>query len=198
MALWAASSDFGVGAVIAWVACMLAAVAAKVKSPRRASYKVSRPIRHEEPECLAIPIVRRELTLNGDPLQRVRKFKRVDSNLVVWLESIPAEAEIKAPLTWKQWGRAVWVKVKDLSTWSRWGKSVWVKVKAPATWSRWGKSVWVKVKAPATWSQWGKSLMGRTPPCSKPSPAVPVRTKVIMPWDTEKKVWKLTGKKSRR
>jgi hypothetical protein len=161
MALFAASSDFGVGAVIAWLACMLAGVAAKVKSPRRASYKVGRPIRHEEPECLAIPIVRRELTLNGDPLQRVRKFKRIGSSLVVWLESIPAEAEIKAPLTWRQWGREVWVKVKDLSTWSR----------------------------------WFKSLVGRTPTSSKPRPVGPIRTKVIMPWGTEKKVWKLTGKK---
>ena len=164
MALWAASSDFGVGAVVAWVACMLAGVAAKVKSPRRASYKAGRPIRHEEPECLALPIVRRELTLNGDPLQRVRKFKRVGSNLVVWLESIPAEAEIKAPLTWRQWGREVWVKVKD----------------------------------PSTWSRWVKSLVGRTPASSKPLPAGLVRKKVVVPWDKEKKVWKLTGKKLRR
>jgi len=182
MSLFAASSDFGVGAVVAWVACMLACVATKAKSYRPSRYKDRRQPKEEEPDCSVMPaVVRRELTLNGDPLQRVRKFKRVGSNLVVWLESMPAEAEIKAPLTWKQWGRSVWVKVKDLSTWSRWGKSVWVKVKAPET-----------------WSQWGKSLMGRTPPCSKPSPAVPVRTKVIMPWDTEKKVWKLTGKKSRR
>ena len=147
MALWAASSDFGVGAVVAWLACMLAGVAAKVKPPRRSSYKASRPPMHEVPECLAIPIVRRELTLNGDPLQRVRKFKRVGSNLVVWLESKPVVVEIKAPLTW---------------------------------------------------SQWGKSLVRRTPASSKPLPAGPVRKKVVIPWDTEKKVWKLTGKKARR
>ena len=148
MALWAASSDFEVGAVVAWLACMLAGVAAKVKSPRRASYKVGRPMGHghEEPECLAIPIVRRELTLNGDPLQRVRKFKRVGSNLVVWLESKPVVVEIKAPLTW---------------------------------------------------SQWGKSLVRRTPASSKPLPAGPVRKKVVIPWDKEKRVWKLTGKKVR-
>ena len=148
MALWAASSDFEVGVVVAWVACWIAGVAAKVKSPRRASYKVGRPMGHghEEPECLAIPIVRRELTLNGDPLQRVRKFKRVGSNLVVWLESKPVVVEIKAPLTW---------------------------------------------------SQWGKSLVRRTPTSSKPLPAGPVRKKVVIPWDKEKRVWKLTGKKLR-
>jgi hypothetical protein len=158
MSLFAASSDFGVGAVVAWLACMLACVAAKAKSRRHVSYKAGRPMGYEEPECLAVPIVRRELTLNGNPLQRVRKFKRVGSNLVVWLESRPAEAEIKAPLTWRQWGISSWVRVKD----------------------------------PSAWSRWVKSLVGLTPASSKPRPVGPIRTKVIMPWGTEKKVWKLS------
>jgi hypothetical protein len=142
MAMAAASSDFGAGAVIAWLACMLASVAAKTRSSRPTSNRRGSRDRLEyiEPEesCVAPPKFCR--SLNGDPLQRVRKFKRVGSDLVVWLESTPVVVEVKAPLTW---------------------------------------------------SQWGKSLVGLTPASSKPRPMGPVRTKVIMPWDKEKKVWKL-------
>lgn len=143
MAMAAASSDFGAGAVIAWLACMLAGVAAKTKSSRPSSNRRDSRDRLEhielEDPCVVPPKFCRNL--NGDPLQRVRKFKRVGSNLVVWLESTPVVVEVKAPLTW---------------------------------------------------SQWGKSLVGLTPASSKPRPMGPVRTKVIMPWDKERRVWKLS------
>ena len=159
LALAAGSGDIGAGAVIAWLACMVAAFAAKVKSPRPPPKKNGTK---ERPKCLELmkpcaPRFRRHL--NGSLSQRVRKFKRVGSNLVVWFESTPVAVKIKAPST---------------------------------TWSQWGRSVLVKVKDPSAWSRWVKSLVGPTPPRSKPSPAVPVRTKVIMPWDMERKVWKLS------
>ena len=142
MAMAAASSDFGAGVVIAWLACLLANVAAKTKSSRPSSNRRGSRDRLEriEPEeyCVAPPKFCRNL--NGDPLQRVRKFKRVGSNLVAWLESTP---------------------------------------------------VVVEVKAPSTWSQWGKSLVWPRPALSKPRPMGPVRTKVNISWDKEKKVWKL-------
>ena len=134
------------GVVVAWVACWIASEAARYKGPNKKppSSRGGRPRNQREPVIEVPPCApsREEfrLTLKGSPLQRVRKFKRVGSNLVVWLESTP---------------------------------------------------VAVKIKAPLTWSQWGKSLMGITPPCSKPRPAGPVRTKVVVPWGKEEKVWKL-------
>ena len=166
MALVAGSStSIWGGVVVAWVACWIASEAARYKGPNKKppSSRGGRPRNQREPVIEVPPCApsREEfrLTLKGSPLQRVRKFKRVGSNLVVWLESTPVAVKIKAPST---------------------------------TWSQWGRSVLVKVKDPSAWSRWVKSLVGPTPPRSKPSPAVPVRTKVIMPWDMERKVWKLS------
>jgi hypothetical protein len=160
LALAAGSGDIGAGAVIAYLACMLAAVAAKVKSPKPHLKKNGVK---DRPLCIELtkpcpPQFRRHL--NGDLSQKVRKFKRVGSNLVVWLESTaPVVGKVKAPST---------------------------------TWSQWGRSVLVKVKDPSAWSRWVKSLVRLTPASSKPRPVGPIRTKVIMPWGTEKKVWKLS------
>ena len=165
MAITAGSStSIWGGVVVAWVACWIASEAARYKGPNKkpSSSREGRLRNQREPVVevppRAPPTEEFRLTLKGSPLERVRKFKRVGSNLVVWLESTPAAVKIKAP---------------------------------SMTWSQWGRSVWAKVKAPSTWSQWGKSLMGITPPCSKPRPAGPVRTKVVVPWGKEEKVWRL-------